>query len=107
MTLDARALLLFMDYTTGRWERLRDRAFRRDKFRCRECLRYGKVRDAERAHHAWPAEEYPEYRWCLWNLVSLCRSCHDAMHERTTRKLTKLGLYWLRRTIPPSLDGEE
>ena len=85
----------------ARWEHLRLLAFRRDKFRCRNCARYGKRVDAERAHHAWPEDEYPEYAWCLWNLVSLCEGCHDAMHERGSRKLTALGLYWLRRTPPP------
>ena len=90
-----------MNYRGSRWEHLRDAAFRRDKYRCRECARFGRRSPAERAHHAWPAEEYPEYQWALWNLVSLCRGCHDMMHDRQTRQLTERGRYWLRRTKPP------
>lgn len=87
-----------------RWRRLRQRALKRDGFRCREAARYGKSEEAEVVHHVWPAEDYPEYAYCLWNLVSLSKSAHDAMHDRTTRKLTALGLSWKNRTPPPSDD---
>ena len=80
-----------------RWKHLRARALRRDRYMCRECARYGRQTEAERVHHAWPAEEYPEYRWALWNLVSLCLPCHDRMHNRGTRELTALGREWMRR----------
>jgi len=90
-----------MNYQGKRWEALREQAFRRDRYRCRECARFGRMVPAERAHHAWPVEEYPEYQWALWNLVSLCSGCHDAMHDRGTRELTERGMYWLRRTKPP------
>jgi hypothetical protein len=56
-------------------------------------------------HHIWPAEDYPEYAYCLWNLVSLSASAHDAMHDRDTRKLTALGLSWKNRT-PPTPSAE-
>ena len=84
-----------------RWKHLRDAAFRRDHFRCRECARFGKQVPAERAHHAWPADEFPEFRWELWNLVSLCKSCHDKMHVRGSRELTDRGRAWMRRCHPP------
>lgn len=84
-----------------RWRRLRDRALRRDKYQCREAARYGRVEDAEVVHHIWPAEDYPEYAYCLWNLVSLSASAHDRMHDRTTGRLTKLGERWKRRSPPP------
>ena len=48
------------------------------------------------------AEDYPEYAYCLWNLVSLSAAAHDAMHGRKTRKLTAAGLRWKNRTPPPS-----
>lgn len=84
-----------------RWQHLRQRALRRDGYRCREAARYGVAAEAEVVHHIWPAEDYPEYAYCLWNLVSLSRKAHDAMHDRTTRKLTALGLAWKNRTPPP------
>jgi 5-methylcytosine-specific restriction endonuclease McrA len=49
----------------------------------------------------WPAEEYPEYAWAPWNLVSLSGDRHDAMHDRRTGRLTELGEAWRRRIAPP------
>lgn len=87
--------------TNRRWQRLRQRALRRDAHRCQEATRYGRAVPAEVVHHIWPVEEYPEYAYCLWNLVSLSRKAHDAMHDRNTRKLTPAGLRWKNRTPPP------
>lgn len=95
------------DYSRSnkRWRRLRQRALRRDGFRCQEAARYGRMEEATVVHHIWPAEDYPEYAYCLWNLVSLSQANHDAMHDRVTRKLTALGLAWKNRTPPPSDPG--
>ena len=92
------------DYSSSntRWQRLRQRALRRDGYKCREAARYGRVEEATHVHHIWPAEDYPEYAYCLWNLVSLTKANHDAMHDRRTRKLTALGIRWKNRTPPPS-----
>ena len=79
-------------YKSKRWRRLRFSVLRRDNFKCRESARYGITEEATTVHHIWPAEDYPEYAYCLWNLVSLSSSAHDAMHDRDTRKLTALGL---------------
>ena len=84
-----------------RWQSLRAAALRRDGGLCQEAKRYGKVVTAEVVHHCWPAEDYPEYAYCLWNLVCLSGSAHDAMHERVTRRLTPLGEYWKRKRSPP------
>lgn len=85
-----------------RWQALRLRILRRDKFLCRESLRYGVPVEANVVHHIWPAEDYPEYAYEAWNLISLSQSKHDAMHDRVTRRLTPLGEYWRRRSPPPS-----
>lgn len=85
-----------------RWQALRARALKRDGYKCREAARYGRQVQAEVVHHIWPVEDYPEYAYCLWNLISLSASAHDAMHDRKTRKLTALGLAWKNRTPPRS-----
>ena len=92
------------DYSRSnkRWRRLRQQALKRDGFRCMEAARFGRIEEATHVHHIWPAEDYPEYAYCLWNLVSLSQGNHDAMHDRITRKLTALGLRWKNRTPPPS-----
>lgn len=71
------------------------------RYRCREWARYGKAVEATTVHHVWPAEEYPEYAWAPWNLVSLSGDRHDAMHDRRTGRLTELGEAWRRRIAPP------
>ena len=92
------------DYSSSntRYQCLRRLALRRDKFRCQEAKRYGRRESATTVHHIWPAEDFPEYAYCLWNLVSLSSSAHDEMHDRKTRKLTAKGIAWKNRTPPPS-----
>ena len=90
-----------MDYKSDRWRRLRERALSRDGWRCRECQRYGVAREASVAHHVRPVESFPEYRWALENLISLCPACHNSMHVRGGHELSDLGRAWMRRTPPP------
>ena len=87
--------------SNSRWRNLRQQALRRDGYRCREAARFGRIEEAQVVHHIWPAEDYPEYAYCLWNLVSLSKSAHDTMHDRLTGHLTAAGLRWKHRTPPP------
>ena len=89
------------DYKSPRWLRLREKILRRDGYLCRESLRYGVRRQAEVVHHVWPAEQFPEYAWCEWNLLSLTRVNHERMHDRDGARLSPLGEAWRRRTPPP------
>lgn len=91
-----------MNYKNGRWAAKREAVLSRDKDRCRECQRYGIPMDASVVHHAYPADDFPEYAWCDWNLVSLCPGCHNAMHDRESGALTAKGMAWMRRVSPPS-----
>lgn len=90
-----------MNYKGRRWAAKREVILRRDRYQCRECRRYGRFTDACVVHHAYPVEEFPEYAWSNWNLVSLCPACHNAMHDRATGALTERGLAWRRRVSPP------
>ncbi len=94
-----------MDYRSKRWRRLRRQALGRAGYVCQECRRYGKTAEATTVHHAWPAEDFPDYAWSDWNLVGLCSACHNSMHNRETGKLTVLGEYWRRRVHPPTPTG--
>ena len=93
------------DYNSPRWRRLRERVLRRDGHRCQWAKRYGRREEATTAHHIWPAEDFPEYAWCEWNLISLSQASHNAMHDRFTGRLTEIGEQLRRRTIPPSIGG--
>ena len=69
--------------------------------RCREARRYGRNVEASVVHHIWPAEDWPEYAWADWNLLSLSAEAHRAMHN-DDGSLSALGESWRRRTIPPT-----
>jgi len=88
-------------YKTKRWQAKREKVLKRDNYLCQECKRYGNSVQATTVHHIIPLE------WCVANnkelalasinLLSLCDKCHERMHDRTTGKLTELGLAWVRR----------
>lgn len=84
-----------------RWQTVRAAILRRDGYQCQESRRYGLHRPAEIVHHIWPAEDYPQYAYEPWNLVSLSLAAHDAMHNRQTQALTALGKAWQRKHPPP------
>lgn len=86
-----------MFYKTKQWLRKRSIVLRRDEYLCRECKRYGKTTQANTVHHVMPLEQYPEYRLTTDNLLSLCNTCHNTMHDRITNQLTEKGMLWLNR----------
>ena len=85
-------------YRSRRWERLRESVLRRDGYMCQESKRYGKQVQATTVHHIFQRDEYPEYEWEPWNLISLCDKAHNEMHDRMTGKLTENGKRLLDRT---------
>lgn len=88
------------DYKGKRWRELAARAMRRDGYKCQLSKRYGKQVPAEMVHHIYPVDEYPEYAYCLWNLISLSQVMHNTLHDRNTNKLTAEGAALMRRTKP-------
>jgi len=93
-------------YKTKAWRSKRAKVLRRDQYECRECKRYGKSRPATTVHHINPLESQPQWRLESWNLLSLCNTCHEKMHDRTSDVLTALGEYWRERVskvYPPPL----
>ena len=93
------AYLLLMDfYKDPRWERMRLHILKRDGYQCQLSKRYGKNREAEVVHHIFPREEFPEYAFEEWNLISITRREHNSLHYRDTDELTEEGAELLRRT---------
>lgn len=85
-------------YESPRWLRLRKSVLRRDKYQDQEAKRYGKIKAAEIVHHIFPKNDYPEYAYEPWNLISLSRATHNTLHDRETDELTEKGMDLLRRT---------
>lgn len=84
-------------YKTKRWKEKRVVILKRDEYRCQECKRYGRMAAATTVHHINPLRLRPDLRLADWNLVSLCGSCHELMHDRLTDELTDLGMQWVER----------
>lgn len=89
------------DYKARRWERLRAQVMRRDGYRCQLSKRYGKAVPADLVHHIYPVDEFPEYAFEPWNLISVSRAAHNKLHDRDSDKLTAEGVALMRRTVPP------
>lgn len=90
-----------MNYKDKKWEAKRKLILRRDKYQCQICRRYGRLVDAKHVHHIWQIEFYPEYAYENWNLISLCKACHNKMHARDTHELTAEGLKLQQNCKPP------
>lgn len=85
-------------YDSPKWQRVRKSALMRDGYQDVELRRYGKIKPAEVVHHIFPKDEFPQYAYCLWNLISVSRMTHNTFHDRDTDELTEKGMELLRRT---------
>ena len=86
-------------YTSARWRKLREWALRRDGYRCQYAKRFGRSVQASAVHHVLPREDFPEFQWEPWNLISLSAEAHDKMHDRQTGRLTEEGRAMARRVL--------
>lgn len=84
-------------YDSKKWLSVRKQALCRDKYMDRYLARYGKMINADVVHHIFPLKEYPQYAYCLWNLISVSKSTHNTFHDRATDELTDTGKEVLRR----------
>lgn len=85
-------------YRSVRWKKLREKILRRDGYQCQVSKRYGKAVEADTVHHIFPRQDYPEYQWEPWNLISVSAAVHGKLHDKNTNKLTALGMELMERT---------
>lgn len=69
-------------YHSAAWRALRERALVRDAYLCQPCLRERRIARADTVHHIVPIEQDWSRRLDLRNLESVCRACHNRLHER-------------------------
>src|SRR5665647_1576729 len=96
-----------IDYHSLRWKRKREHILKAQGHMCQVSKRYGKRIDADVVHHIFPSNDYPEYQWCDWNLISLSHEMHNRMHDRTTNRLTALGEELRKRTKIPTMEDND
>ena len=91
-------LCRIMDYKSRRWKKIREGVLRRDGYLCQISLRYGKHIEADTVHHIFPVDQFPEFQWETWNMISLAGSVHNRMHVRDSQELTEEGRQLMERT---------
>lgn len=73
-------------YKSQQWERKRKSVLQRDHYACQECRRKGRYCRANTVHHIRHLKDEPELALEDDNLESLCRDCHEAIHEKENRQ---------------------
>ncbi len=72
-------------YKSRLWTNCRKKALERDHYECQMCKKNPKMNKivlANTVHHIKEIRDYPHLALELDNLVSLCRACHERIHER-------------------------
>lgn len=86
-------------YNTRRWrDHIRPAVLARDGYMDQLELRLGRHVPADTIHHIFPVDRYPKYKWCTWNMISLSRKNHEAMHLRKGGELSDAGRKLMEET---------
>ena len=79
-------------YKSERWKKKRAHILRRDGWLDQVLVRDGVKYEADTVHHILPLEQYPEYAWEDWNLISVSKMTHvKRLHNVWNGDLTNLG----------------
>lgn len=70
-------------YKCKEWRNLRQRALERDNYECQVCKEAGRFSHAECVHHIKEVKVSPELALSLDNIICLCNSCHNDIHDKT------------------------
>lgn len=89
-----------MNYNSPKWKKKRKKILRLDGYKDVIAARYGRTMPAEIVHHIYPAEAYPEYAYCDWNLISVSKATHNKLENRATGELTEFGRKLMQKTEP-------
>ena len=79
-------------YSSSKWQKKRKLILMRDAYMCINCKRYGIFKDALIVHHIEPLNDDLSNAYNNDNLISLCLSCHNKMHNRNNlQELSNFG----------------
>lgn len=85
-------------YDSAKWIALRASVLRAAGYMDQLELRAGRKVEADRVHHIFPREKYPEYEAARWNLIAISAETHERLHNRAGNDLSALGWELLLET---------
>ena len=88
------------NYKLAKWKKKRLHILKIDGYKDKIAARYGRTVEATHVHHIYPAEAYPEYAFCDWNLISVSAGTHNMLENRMTGELTAMGQQLMDDTVP-------
>lgn len=69
-------------YNSWTWRKKRQEIKERDNFECQRCKRKGGVGKGDVVHHIKELKDYPKLGLNDDNLITVCHTCHNIIHER-------------------------
>ena len=80
-------------YKSKEWIELRNYKFAESDGYCEKCYKEGKKIQGIEVHHIIPIEKDWSKRLDYYNLILLCRDCHNEQHDRVS-ELQKFLKNW-------------
>ena len=90
-------------YYSKKWQTVRQAILKRDGYKCQRCKGFGIDKPAQQVHHIEHLEDNVLRAFDPTNLMSVCRSCHNALHPEKAEHATikgRLGFYEWKRKHP-------
>lgn len=69
-------------YGSSVWKKLRASVLAESHYLCEPCKAKGKLTTADTVHHCVELKDNWELRLTRSNLLAICRTCHEEIHDR-------------------------
>lgn len=85
-------------YSMSIWQRTRELVKQRDHYECQRCnfqkrlTTHIKAKDLH-VHHICELEKFPQLALNMNNLITVCHTCHNEIHDRFQEEFTDISTY--------------
>lgn len=76
-------------YKSYPWIKLRKQVILRDNNECQRCKEHGKFSIGQCVHHKKELRKHPELALDIDNLITLCNTCHNSIHDRNEKRVKR------------------